>query len=92
MTRFNDKYTSVAAPAADAHLLALEKLETEGRLMETFSRLKGAMTLVIVTHRATLLPLADKMLDLSPGAETAAHKESMTIERGTEVWKPRIPA
>jgi len=41
---------------------------TESRLTETLSRLKGKMTLLIVTHRATLLPLADITLDLDERA------------------------
>lgn len=40
-------------------------LETESRLMETLSKLKSEMTLVIVTHRSTLLPLADLKLEFS---------------------------
>jgi len=44
-------------------------LDTESRLADTLSHLKGTMTMVIVTHRTTLLPLADLTLDL--GAATA---------------------
>jgi ABC-type multidrug transport system fused ATPase/permease subunit len=47
--------------------------ETESRLAETLAKLKRQMTLIIVTHRTTLLPLADLTLDLG------ADKPSRTL-------------
>jgi ATP-binding cassette subfamily C protein len=38
--------------------------ETEARLAETLQRLKGRMTIVVVTHRQALLALADRSLTL----------------------------
>ncbi len=40
---------------------------TETRLVETLSRLKHKMTIVAVTHRPTMLDIADKKLELSAG-------------------------
>lgn len=40
--------------------------ETEQKLVETFARLRGGMTLVAVTHRQGLLKIADKQLNLRP--------------------------
>jgi ABC-type multidrug transport system fused ATPase/permease subunit len=37
---------------------------TESKLIQTFSRLKGELTLVVVTHRKSLEALADQRLDL----------------------------
>ena len=37
---------------------------TETRLVETLSRLKSKMTIVVVTHRPTMLDIADKKLEL----------------------------
>jgi ABC-type multidrug transport system fused ATPase/permease subunit len=37
---------------------------TESKLVETFHRLKGKMTLVVITHRETLVGLADQRLEM----------------------------
>lgn len=42
-------------------------METEARLVDTLSRLKGAMTVVAVTHRRELLRIADRHLELAAG-------------------------
>jgi ABC-type bacteriocin/lantibiotic exporter with double-glycine peptidase domain len=39
--------------------------ETEAKLIQTFARLKSKMTLIIVTHRHSLLEIADQELRLS---------------------------
>lgn len=41
-------------------------METEQKLVETFARLRGQLTLVAVTHRQGLLKIADSNLNLRP--------------------------
>lgn len=41
-------------------------VETEQKLVETFANFRGRMTLVAVTHRQSLLKIADKHLELRP--------------------------
>jgi ABC-type multidrug transport system fused ATPase/permease subunit len=46
--------------------------DTEEKLVDTFARLKGEMTIVISTHRKALLRIADRQLSLSSESPEAA--------------------